>query len=314
MAASTTSTANDILYAAVIEQSWLDYAADWVVAQQFFRPYSLVGKPSNALDIPVSATNMGTVGDGGGGVDTEFDGTQATDLSATTWSTDKVTATCAEYALMRTLTDNIGEDSVAGLDIMNVVLSDAARILMTALEDDAVALFASLSNSVGSTGSDITLAQAIAAQVNIRKRGFRAPDGVVYVLDEQQVDDLEAILIATSTSMVSYGASAEKLIGVDSTANNGMGNGHVFNLRQSPVFSSGLTDTANTGADVVGACFVPYSEANAPHTTFALVDKRPFRMEMQRDASLRANEIVFTMRKAVAEIRDGSGTAIITDA
>jgi hypothetical protein len=314
MATSTTTTANDITYSAVIEPSFLDYAYDWTVATQFFRNYSLVGKPSNALDIPVPATNLGTVGDGGGGVDTEFDATQASDLSSTTWSTDKVTATCSEYAVMRVLADNIGEDSIPGIDFINTILADAARILLTALEDDACALFASLSNSVGSSGNDLTIAQALAAHVNIRKRGYRAPDGVVYVLDEQQVDDLEAALIATSTSAASYAGATDRLLGVDKTVNNGMGNGHVMNFRGFPVYSTGLTDTANAAADVVGACFVPTSEANNPHATFALVDKRSFRMEPQRDASLRATEMVFSMRKAVAEIRDGSGTAIITDA
>src|SRR5690348_6286092 len=114
MATSTTTTANDITYSAVIEPSFLDYAYDWIVATQFFRPFSLVGKPSNALDIPIPTTNMGTVGDTGLGVDTEFDATQASDLSSTTWGTEKATPTCPKYAVMRVLTDNTGEASVPG--------------------------------------------------------------------------------------------------------------------------------------------------------------------------------------------------------
>jgi len=315
MAVSTTTTANDITYSAVIEPTFLDYAYDWMVAQQFCRPFSLIGKPSNALDIPIPTANTGTVGDGGSGVDTEYDATQATDLSTPlTWGTDKVTVTCSEYALLRTLTDNIGEDAVPGLDFLGTCLRDSARCLMLALEDDICALFASLSNTVGSTGVDLTVAQTLAAQVGIRKRGNRAPDGVVYILDEQQVDDLEAALIAVGSSWTSYPGGADRLLGVDKTANNGMGNGHVMNFRGFPVYSAGLTDTANAGADVVGACFTPTSPGNDPHATYALVDKRPFRMEPQRDASLRATEMVFSMRKGVAEIRDSSGTAIITDA
>lgn len=242
---TTTTTLNDITYSAWIESSWLDYAYDWIVAQQFFsRRYSLIGNPSSTIQIPRISSDMGTVGDSGTGVDTEFDATEATDLSNTSLDSENVQVSISEYALMRTITDDVEEDSVSGLTLMQVILADAARILMTALEDDAVGLFSGLSNSVGSTGVALTVAQALAAQVGIRKRGFRAPDGVVYVLDEEQVDDLEAALIATATSMAVYATAADKLLGVDRTANNGMGNGHVMNFRGYPVFSSGLTDTA----------------------------------------------------------------------
>jgi hypothetical protein len=312
---TTTVTLNDIVYSAVIEPSFLAYAMDWIVAQQFARRFSLVGMPSNALDIPRLATDMGTVGDGGTGVDTEFDATQASDLSANVaLDTDKVTVTASEYAFKRTITDNVREDTIAGIDLLDAVLSDGAQILMTAFEDDMLALFASLSNTVGSTGVDVTLAQALAAQVGIRKRGVRAPDGVVYVLDEQQVDDLEALMIAAGANQATYTLAADKLLGIDREANNGMGNGLVFNFRGYPVYSTGLTDTANAGADVVGACFTPSSAGNDKYATYGWVDKRPFRVETERDASLRADEIVFSMRRGVAEITDVSGTAIITDA
>lgn len=312
---TTTTTLNDITYSAWIEPSFLDYAYDWVVAQQFFtRKYSLVGKPSKTIQIPRLASDMGTVGNGGSGVATAYNGTEGSDLSNVALDTDNVQVSVSEYALLRTVTDNVGEDSVNGLDLMNTAVADAARILMTALEDDCVGLFSSLSNSVGTTTADLTIAQAIAAHVGIRKRGYRATDPLVYVLDEQQIDDLEAALLNTNAAAAIYAGAADKLLGVDRTTNNGHGNGHVMNFRGYGVYTSGLTDTANSGADVVGACFTPWSAGNAPHVTFALVDKRPFRVEPQRDASLRASEMVFSMRVGAGEVTDGSGTAIITDA
>lgn len=312
---TTTTTLNDIVYASIIEPSFLAYVQDWIVAQQFARRFSLVGKPSNALDIPRFQSDMGTVGNGGTSVDLEFDATEGTDLSANVaLDTDKVTVSASEYALRRTLTDNVMEDSISGIDLMGAIMADGAQILTTAFEDDMCALFANLSNTVGSTGVDLTLAQALAAQVNIRKRGVRAPDGVVYVLDEQQVDDLEALFIATNAAQAVYTFAADKILGIDRAANNGMGNGHVFNFRGYPVYSAGLTDTANAGADVVGACFTPSSPGNDGFATYGLVEKRPFRMEPQRDASLRADELIFSMRMGIAEITDASGTGIVTDA
>jgi hypothetical protein len=312
---TTTTTMNDIVYSAVIEAAFLDYAYDWVVSQQFFRRFSLIGKPSAALQIPRLASDMGTVGANGSGVDAEYDATQATDLSANiALDTDPLTLTAAEYGFKRTITDNVNEDSVAGLDLSTVVISDAARVLMTALEFDCLALNDDLSNVVGTSTVDLTIANMLDAQRGIRERGARAVDGVVYVLDDQQVVDLEAAIIATNAAAAVFALSADRILGVDKTVNNGMGNGHVLNFRGFPVYSTGLGPTANAGADVTGACYTPSTEANNPHATFGLVEKRMFRVETERDASLRADEIVFTMRTGVGELADFSGTAIITDA
>ncbi len=311
---STTTSLNDIVYSAWIELAWLGYAMDWIVAQQFFRRFSLIGRPSATAQIPRLDSNMGSVGDTGQGVDSEFDATEGTDLANTQATTSNIQCTVSEYALMRTITDNVEEDSVNGLDAIDRLLIDAARILMTAFEDDCVGLFGSLANSVGTTTADLTVAQALAAQVGIRTRGHPAPDGVVYVLDDQQNFDLEAALTNVGTNQAAYTMAVDRLLGVDRTANNGMGNGHTMFFRGYPVYSTGLTDTANSGADVVGACLVPSSPANDSQATFAQVDKRPFRVEPQRDASLRASELVFSMRKGASEATDGSGTNITTDA
>ena len=156
---TTTTTLNDVVYSYVIEPTFLDYAHDWIVATPFFRRFSLVGKPSNVLQVPRLATNMGTVGDGGGGVDAEFDATEGTDLSTNTaLSTDNVQFTAAEYGLVHKITDNVREDSILGGD-MSMYISNAARILTTAVEDSALALPAGLSNSVGSSGVDLTIAE-----------------------------------------------------------------------------------------------------------------------------------------------------------
>ena len=315
MAVSTTTTINDVYYSAIVGPMMMDYAHDWIVATQFLREFNLVGQSANAQDVPKLATAMGTVGDGGGGVDAEFNATEGTDLSTTTLSTDKVTITCSEFGVFRALTDNVLEDSISGLDWLRLVLNDSTRILMTALEDDVCALLSAFSNTVGTSGADLTIAQLLSAQVGIRKRGIRAPDGVVYVLDEQQVDDVEAALIATSTSMAAYAFAADRVLGSPTVGpNNGLSNGHVLSFRNCPVWSSGLTDTANAGADVAGACFVPSTPANDSLAALGIAWKRMFRLETDRDISLRATEYVSTMRVGVAELEDKAGTSIITDA
>lgn len=311
---TTTTTLNDVVYSYVIEPTFLDYAHDWIVLTPFMRRYSLVGKPSNVLQVPRFATNMGTVGDGGTGVDTEFDATEGSDLSTNTaLSTDNVQFTAAEYGLVHKITDNVREDSILGSD-MSMYISNAARIIQTAVEDSALALFSGLSNSVGVSGADLTIAQAVAAADDIRARGCRAPNGVTYILDDQQYNDLRDACIATGSSWAVFPQVAAGLLDAQKTALNGLGGGPSMLFRGFDVYQTGLTDTANTAADVVGACFTHSGPGNDPMATFAIVDKRPFRLEPQRDATLRCDELVFTTRVAVGEATDASGTKIVTDA
>ena len=313
MAVSTTTTLNDVVYSYAIEPTFLDYAHDWVVITPFFRRYSLVGKPSNVLQVPRFATNMGTVSDGGTSVDNEFDLTEGSDLSSTTISTDNVQFTAAEYGLQIILTDNVAEDSVTGSDL-SMHTANAARIITTACEDFALGLLAGLSNSVGTSGSDLTIAQAVAAADGIRERGCRAPNGVMYVLDDQQYNDLRDATIAVNSSWAVYPQANDRMLGIDRGTMNGLDGGPIMYFRGSPVYATGLTDTANAGADVVGACFTPTGPGNDPMVTFAAVDKRLFRLETQRDASLRGTELNFSTRVAFGEATDASGTKIVTDA
>lgn len=311
---TTTTTLNDVVYGYIIEPTFLDYAHDWVVLTPFMRRFSLIGKPSNVLQVPRFASDMGTVGDGGQGVDTEFDATEGTDLSTNTaLDTDNVQFTVAEYGLVRKVTDNVKEDSILGSDV-SMIISDAARILQTAVEDSACALPSGLSNSVGTSTANFTIAQAVAAADGIRERGCRAPNGVTYLFDDQQYNDLRDACIATGSSWAVFPETASRLLDVQKDPINGLGNGRVMSFRGFDCYATGLCDTANTGEDVVGACFVHTGPGNDPMATFAIVDKRPFRVETERTARGRADDMVFTTRVAVGEATDASGTKIVTDA
>jgi len=316
MATGTTSL-NDLVNTEVIEPVFLDYAHDHVVASRFLRRFSLIGKTSDVLQVPRFESDMGTVGANASGVDTEFDRTEGTDISSETeLSTASVTFTCAEYGLKHLVPDDVFEDAVMAGELMSMMISNAARIIQTAVEADVVALFAGLSNAVGTSGADLTIAQALAAADNIYDRGSRAPNGLVYVLDDEQYINLRDALIATSTSLASYTNSADSIIGARAAENHGLSGDDTPRLifKGYPVYSTGLCATANTGANVVGACFTPTGPQNDPYVTFAMVDKRPFRVATERDESARSTEIVFTTRVAVGEASDFSGTEITTDA
>lgn len=314
MAISTITTVNDFVSAAFIEPAILAAASERASLSPLCRQFNLVGKTSNTIAIAVAASLWGTPDDAGAGVDTEYDAAEATDLSSTTFSTGTVGAAVAEYGIRIDLSDTLMEDAVDAMELWRVVEGTMVGCIMTAVDDDFCALFASLSTSVGVSGSDLTVAQLLSAFTGIRVRGNPAPDGLAAVLSNTQAEDVEAALIATSSSVAVYAGAADRFLAAAPGPNNGLTNGHVMYFRGNPVYASGLCDTANAGADDVGAAFVPSTAANDEFATFGLVMKRLPRLETQRDASARSTELVLTMRVAPFELRDLSGAKIVTDA
>lgn len=310
---TTTTTLNDLVNGYVISSVMLAYAMEYIVAHDKFRYWSLVGQSSNVLQVARITADF-SVNDNGASTDGEFDATEGTALANTALDTENVQFTVSEYGVVRAITDNVYEDSILGSSFMSLAVQDASQLLALAVEQAACALFASLSNTQGSSGSDATIAQAIACADGVRTRGTNAPDGLVYTLDNQQWSDLKTAAIATSTSVVTYGQSAEQIVGLSRNPGQFGPGRMVGTIYGIPVFETGITPTANAAADVVGACWTPSSPGNDPHATFSYVEKRPFRLEIERDAKLRADVAVFTRRCAVGESADFSGTALITDA
>lgn len=315
---STTASLDDFTHASLIEPTVimaLTEQAGFVTRN--FREFNAIGKPTNAIKIPTQTSWWGSPNDRGAGVDTEFNATEGTELSNTQVSSGSVTITCAEYGVAMALTDNVGEDSVLdGLEMLNFVTGPMILALGLALDSDGIALLASLSNSVGTTATDLTIAQAIAAQQGLRVRGANA-DAVAYLFDNEQALNIETELQSANAAAAVFALSADRLIGYAPTPDHGMGaSRHVMNLRGIPVYTSGLTQTANAGADVVGACFCPstaYNDASGA-TTFGYAWKRLPRFETQRQAKGRSTDLVMTMRAGVGELQDGSGTKIVTGA
>lgn len=315
---TTTGTLDDITHAALIGPYIIRALSEKGGMYMHGKEFDITRNHAAAgIKIPSETSWWGSPGDDGAGVDTEFGATQGTDLSNTAIATGAgVTVTPGEYGVLIELTDDVGEDSVSGIDVLTWINERMLHVISLAITDDFLALYASLSNSVGTSGSDLTPAQMLAAQQGLRTRGADA-DAIVYVLDNQQVADIEAALSAASTSVATFALAADRLLRYAPTVDNGMGSSRqVMTFRGAPVFASGLTDTANTAADVVGACYCPstsYNDATGA-TTFASAWKRLPRLELQRNAKGRAVEMVMTARWGCGEMQDGSGTAIITDA
>lgn len=281
------------------------------------REFSAIGKATNAIKIPTQTSYWGSPNDRGAGVATAFNSTEGNAFGNTPVATGGVTCTAAEYGVAHALTDNVAEDSaIDALELMNLFTSQMLAVMQLALDDDFVALFASLSQSAGATNTAISIANMITAQQGIRTRGTNA-DALMYVLDNVPAAYLETALVATNAAAAVYALSADRLIGYAPRSDNGMkSNREIMDFRGYPVVVSGLCDTANAGVDSVGACYCPSTAYNdsTGATTFGMLWKRLPRFETQRQAKGRATDLVMTMRAGVCELQDGSGTALITKA
>jgi len=312
----TTTAANDIVPTEATTQAFLDYAHDVAVATPLFRYWSDLLAPGAGatLRVPNLSGTVPTADDAGAWGDTEFDATEGTSLANSALSTGSVSVTVGEYGLMHTVTDNIGEDSSIAGQFMAQMVMNAARVIQGAIEVDACALFAGLSNSVGSSGVNITIAQAVSMLDGIRNRGFHPMDGLAFVFDNQTWGDLRDLLIATSTSMAVYAAAADRFLGAAPAGDQGLSAGLVGSFLGMNAWVTGQTPTANAAADVVSAAFVPSSPGNDSVATFGFADKRPLRLETMRHPEGRGEKFVFSRRCGVFESLDGSGTKAVTDA
>lgn len=311
----TTTTLDDLTNATLVEPVIIQALSERPGLFQMCREFNLIGKPTLAAKIPTETSWWGSANDDGAGVDTEYNATEATSLGNTAVSSGSVTCTPSEYGVAHALTDNVAEDSVP-VDFIFNQANRMLHVLSLAMEDDFLALLASLSNSVGTTTADLTVANLISAQQGIRTRGAVA-DALAYILDNQQVADIETALSNTNAAAAVYALSADRLIGYSPSADHGMGaDRKVMTFRGIPVYATGLTDTANAAADVVGACICPSTAFNdaSGATTFGMAWKRLPRFETQRQAKLRATDMVMSARAGFTELQDGAGTAIITDA
>lgn len=295
MANETTATsANDIRYTALINAAILEEARPFNVSKQFFYMGGAgngVGMSFPVQDDPGAASSL----------------TEGTDASNTQLTTSEATATATEQGIMATITDRLA--SVSIIDAMDHFASVLGRSVAERVENICAAQWASFSNTTGTSGSDLTLTQFITA-VNALV-GREAPGNYVAVLHPQQVLDLQVGSGNTPGGFLSAVSNGSNFLANPQLRQSIMDNaapaGYVGEVMGVPIYQTTAVTTANTGADRAGAVFAD-QKAEAAYQLWDI------RTELQRDASLRATEVVVTTCFGVVEWNDAFGQSIITDA
>jgi len=282
MANETTSSTLAALYT-TIQQTALFTMQEKAFMRPLIRNYNLVGQPGKAAHVgiyPSIATSNITSGEG-------------TDASNIAITAVEKTFTATEIAALATLTDT-ARDSAAD-DTAASIGRVLGETLARKVDEDIAGLFAGFSTaSGGGAGTELTPDDILAAIATLRNSSVTGP--YVGVFHPYQTYNLRKVL---------SNAGASTIPSLSDAGNEVLSMGYIGRLFGVDIFESAVV-TGTSAGSFVGA--VMHSDALA----FCL--KKDLTLETQRDASLRATEIVASMTFAVGELFDAHGVKIITDA
>jgi hypothetical protein len=273
---STSSTLSELYTEIVAEAQFV--AQEQSIMRNLVRNYAISGG-GKAVEVPIySAVSAAAV-------------SEATDLSNTAINPTSVTITAAEVGIMTTLTD-LGRNSAP-----RNVAADIGRLFGEAVakkqDADLTALFDGFSTAVGDGTAAISAAAIFNAASTLRGNALNLNDCAV-VLHPKIAYDLKANL--TNTFANPNGGDLQ---------NEAMRSGFVGSLSGLRIFeTSNISNTGNAG---------DYKGAAMHRDALALAEMQGLKIETQRDASLRADEIVATAVYGVGEIHDSYGVELHHD-
>jgi N4-gp56 family major capsid protein len=282
MANSTTSTLAGLF--TTIQQTALFTMQEKAFMRPLIRNYNLTGQPGKAAHVgiyPTLATSNITSGEN-------------SDASATTITATEKTFTANEIAVMATLTD-LARDSTAD-DSAAAIGRILGETLARKVDEDIAALFSGFSQvpASGMAKTELTPDDILKAVAILRNNSVMGP--YVGVFHPYQTYNLRNVLA---------NAGSANTPALSDLGNDVLRSGYIGRIFGVDIFESPTVTGASSGA-YIGA--VMHSDALA----FCL--KKDITIETQRDASLRATEIVASMSYAVGELFDLHGVMITTDA
>lgn len=252
----------------------------------FMRPlvrnFNLVGQPGKQAKVgiyPTIATSSLVSGEG----------TDATNVAIT--ATEK-TFDADEIAALVTLTDTARDsaDDDTAASIGRIIGESLAK----KVDEDIAALFSGFSGTVGGSGEELTADLIFKAVAALRSGSVTGP--YVGVFHPNTMYNLKKQLANAGSATVPS---------LSDVGNAALAEGFVGRIAGVDLYESAVVTGDSTG-NFVGA--IMHSDALA----YAL--KKDITIETQRDASLRATEIVGSMTYAVGELQDAHGIAVYTDA
>jgi len=272
---STSSTLSELYTEIVAEAQFV--ASEKSIMRNLVKNYAITGG-GKAVEVPVYAQVSASAV------------AEATDLSNTAIDPTSVTITASEVGVMTTLTDlarNSAPRNVAG-DIGKLFGEALAR----KQDADLIALFDGFSVTSGDGTTAISPAVIFNALSTLRANSLPANECAV-VLHPKIAYDLKSGLTNT-------------FAGLDTeNSNEALRSGFVGTLAGMPIFETANMSDTGTAGDYKGGAM--HKDA------LAIAMMQDVKIETQRDASLRADEIVATSVYGVGEIHDSYGVELHYD-
>ena len=219
--------------------------------------------------------------------------TEGSDLTNDTgMGTTSAVLTVAEVGVMTTVTD------LALRSASSNVVADVGRIMGAAIakkiDQDLIGLFAALNGgtAIGNATTEMSAAQIFEAVAKLRAVGVTGND-LACVVNPLVAYDMKKSL---TNSFVGQDMSSD-------VANEAMRSGYVGTIAGVPVYES--SNVPHTSGDSVGGIF--------HRDALGLAMMQDISIETQRDASMRANELVATAVYGVGELFDTYGYPLSAD-
>ena len=277
MANETTSSTLSELYTEIVAE------AEFVIQEKsimknLVKNYAIAGG-GKSVEVPIySAISASAVA-------------EATDLSNTAVNPTSVTITASEVGVMTTLTDLARNSSPRN------VAADIGRLfgegIAKKMDEDLIALFDGFSTTLGDGTGAISVASIFNAVSTLRASGLPTSD-CYCILHPKIAYDLKANLTNTFAN-----PNAGDL------QNEALRSGYIGQIAGVSVFETSNMANTGTAGDYKGAVF--HKDA------LALAMMQDIKIETQRDASLRADEIVATAVYGVGELHDSYGVELHFD-
>ena len=281
MANESTSSTLSELYTEIVAEA-LFVASERSVMRPLVKNYAISGG-GKSVEVPIYATVSAAAV------------SEASDLSNTAINPSSVTITASENGIMTTLTD-LGRNASP-----RNVAADIGRLFGEAIakkiDVDLTALFDGFSTEVNDGTAVLSAANVFNAVAQLRKNGVPTADisGVFHPLNAY---DLKSGLTNT-------------FVGRDTElSNEALRNGFVGKVAGVNIFeTSNMADSSGNNPGTTG----DYKGAIFHKDALGLAMMQDLKIETQRDASLRADEIVATSVYGVGELHDTYGVELNVD-
>ena len=281
MAQESTSSTLSELYTEIVAEA-LFVASERSIMRPLVRNYAVTGG-GKSVEVPIySAVSAAAV-------------SEASDLSNTAIDPTSKTITCSEHGIMTTLTD-LGRNAAP-----RNVAADIGRLFGEAIakkqDKDLTALFGGFSTTVGSASTVMSASLIFQAVAKLRAAGVPG-ENLSAVIHPQVAFDLKSGLTNTF-------ANPNPGVGNEALRTGLVGQIAGVNIFETSNIADASGNDPGTTGDNKGAVF--HSDA------LGLAMMQDLKIETQRDASLRADEIVATAVYGVGELDDSKGCEVEAD-